>query len=162
MPYESVEEEILELVRNKYIANTSIMGTMGIQSVNDPEMGNYTQEAQDRIDLVMAQPNTAMPYLVHNFVTRTSEEDVVANCAYYIDVWDFSPNAKRILKLADLIRAELSSFHCSGEGFTNLRLWVDDFGLRETDGHKVWHYEMIYSGRYTKTRDIINHLARVN
>lgn len=113
-----------------------------------------------RLYYVWAQTDAQLPYLVHRLENGPGEEWPLAEATYYLDLWDYSPNANRILSIRKRV-VELLDWQCFSlpeAGAVRLERQFD--GPIPEDTPQIWHHATQWRVRYYRTAEAAAVLQR--
>lgn len=137
----------------------------------DSEIQELVGRTEDIVHLVWAKKDNPLPYLVHRLVDRSTDHWTIRDCPYYLDIWDYNPQATRVYKLLSRVKELLDKsyvgFFNEGEDpyfavvkpskgeympdtvIGRVNYDTGDFIPEETEG--IWHYATVWNIRFSRS-----------
>ena len=151
-----LEQELLTHIDTKITTDTELLGYIGNDTLQIPNVGEKSVPANERLFNVLAPEDIPYPYLVHRFTHGATLEGVVSNGAWLLNVYDYKSNAARVFSIRNRIIRMFMFLRLQGDSFKNLEFWKERDEFIETDNQEVWKWEIVYSLRYANTGEFID------
>ncbi len=119
------------------------------------------------LHLAWAPKDAPLPYMVHRF-QNDRVDTIVKNGRWYLDFWDYNPNAERIYAIAgraiELMEGAVLGLVDSGSGYVWVcqaiqqapqdllvaaRFYLQSDGDVPEDTQNIWHYATTWNVRFT-------------
>lgn len=127
----------------------------------DPEMQAimaHHPPSQEWLYWTWAETDAPFPYLVHRLDDAVVPDQWgMSQATYYLDLWDDSPNAGRILTMRGRLIALLdrSTVEVPGKEVLAARMFLDSTGAVPEPEPGIHHYAMLWTIRYARQADIV-------